>query len=135
MDKKIKFEDALIVAFEVRNVMMAEYQGHEYGVSHHELMSLFMLSKKWNNNAKLSDIKNEIKANHSFEEFKKIEVMIAKKFTALENAGLIHRNKCEHDKRETLIEVTERGQSLINEFVKNAQVRWDKWDGNTEHCK
>lgn len=125
MNKKVTFEEALKIAFDVRNIMMAEYQGTEYSVTMHEMMSLFMLSNKWNCKAKLSDIKADIKRHHSLEDFKKIEVMLAKKFTALEEAGFIQRIKCEEDKRETFIKVTPEGKKLVDKFLKHAQERWE----------
>lgn len=125
MKNKVTFEEALKIAFDVRSNMLAEFQENDYKVTSHEIMSLFMLLKKWNGDAKLSDIKADIKKDHSFEDFKKIEVMLAKKFTSLEDAGLIKRNKCEDDKRETYIKVTPLGKQMVEKFLKNAQKRWE----------
>lgn len=126
MDKKITFEQALKTAFEVQQIMIAEFQSAEYPITAREVMSVFMLQKKWNGHAKLSDIKEDIKRHHSIDDFKKIEVMLAKTFTSLEENGFIKRSKCDEDKRETHICVTSEGKKLIEKFLKNAEKRWEE---------
>lgn len=126
MDKKITLQEAMMLMFELKNAFHEEFQKHDYDLTHDALMSLYMLKMKWGFKAKLSDIKNGIKANHNFEEFKKIEVMLSKRFTLLEEKGCITRNKDDHDKREVIIEVTPKGQKIIETFLANVEKRWEE---------
>lgn len=126
MNKKVTIDEALKIMFELKNVFHEEFQSNSYDLTHETLMSLYMLRIKWDGKASLSDIKAEIKQNHNFEEFKKIEVMLSKRFTLLEEKECITRTKDEEDKREIIITVTQKGRDIIDMFTKNIEKRWEE---------
>lgn len=123
---KTNFEEALAIGFDLRRCFEAEWTENEYSITPEEAIWLFKLVNDGNGRVKLSDLKDILKERYRFQEFKKIEVKLSKKLKIFLDKGLITKSKEPSDQREIIIQATNKGMLVVDDFLKRARARWER---------
>jgi len=120
MRNKVTFEEAIEISINLNHLFKDLH--YPENISPYDVRALWFLQKSRTN--KINEIKEGILKKHKNLDKQKLNVRISKIIKHLETASLIERNKDKNDKRETIINITNKGNKLLKDITTQAKKIW-----------
>jgi len=124
--KKLKFEEALAISQEINRTFEETMNIKESPLSPMKMRILLGFQFKYGKEVEVKKLKDDIYRKHENINRDKLDVKISKITKALIDIDALKKKKSPDDKRRIIIEITEKGEKILDDFNKTASKLWEE---------